>query len=621
MPNLDLIFTSDNRTEAIRRHEKGLLICLAGPGTGKTYSLLKRSEVLNSKGVHPHEICYLTFIKEIADSFLEDYIDEFSTVQDASQRPRISTLHSFACRLIRNLGFQIGFEGELFFDNMADKHTDIAKTLLNDVMLYIHNPLCTTIPQLRTHLGLVKQAWQNTLDPNDLADPIPSILPSTLDILRAFRFVDWDQTIPIAHSLLKKANPIPEWILQISHYFVDEFQDFNKAEQAFIFLLSNLAISTVIVGDDNQSLFSSRGGSPDGIRSLYANPLHDQISLINCFRCREIIVQAANLFLSSMRPDFNPMIPMNKGGSIISYKFKSTIAEFAFLTNLLKSQIAEMPNPPNPKDGTVCLFTSWKQLNYYFDNLSPSIPYIKRQYQPSPDRLWLERVLLLLRHPNQRFIQRLLINRLKDVKPRHINIIVNNVVERDCDIPTAIDLLLTDGKLKGAAASQFKLFSDFLRNISSKKLDLIAGYLASSLGLEQAHVTASLDLYIQKIDSPETENLISMSADIIYPQSAQPQEDPKAILFLTMHGSKGLTRKNVVLPGLEAAWLPGEINSINIDEKKRLFYVAITRATDSVTITYPLHRLKNDPLNYETPGRGKASPFIKTAGITEKYHE
>ncbi len=620
MPNLDHLYTPDNRTQAFEHHEHGLLVSLAGPGTGKTHSLLKRAAALGSTGVPLDAICYLTFIKGIADEFVEDYIEEFGTEHYAAQRPRISTLHSFACRLIRNLGYQIGFDGELFFDNIADKHTDTSDTILKDLFPFLYGPHCATIPQLRSHLSQVKQAWQDTTDPNALPDPIPTILPITLDLLRAFRVLDWDQTVPIASYLLNRANPIPEWIRQISHYFIDEFQDFNKAEQNIIFLLSGFATSTVIVGDDNQSLFSGRGGSPNGIRVLYSNPLYDQVSLIKCFRCRENIVQAANRFQAFMSPDARPMLSHKDDGFIISYKFKSAKAEFAFLKDLLNSYIAQMPDPPKLKQGTVCLFPSRKQLDFYFSNLSPHVPCVNRKSQPSQERLWLERVLHLIRRPGQRFLQRLLLNRLDAVKPRHHRDIVHRVIERDCDLTSAIDSLLIDGTLTGNAATQCRLFYDFIIGVEAHDIAFIAGHLAKKLQLDQAHVTASLESFLQQIDLPEIDDLVTKFADNIYPQSAQPPEDPKSILFLTMHSSKGLTRKNVVLPGLEAAWLPSQDNSQSLDEKQRLFYVAITRATDSVIITYPLNRSKGDPMNYNIPGRGKVSPFVIASGIDNAYY-
>jgi superfamily I DNA/RNA helicase len=85
-----------------------------------------------------------------------------------------------------------------------------------------------------------------------------------------------------------------------------------------------------------------------------------------------------------------------------------------------------------------------------------------------------------------------------------------------------------------------------------------------------------------------------------------------------MHGSKGLTKKTVVLPGLEDAWLPGS-NDDNFAEKQRLFYVAITRATDEVLITVPRSRARGDPLHYDAPGRNEVSRFVTDSEITVQY--
>ena len=76
-----------------------------------------------------------------------------------------------------------------------------------------------------------------------------------------------------------------------------------------------------------------------------------------------------------------------------------------------------------------------------------------------------------------------------------------------------------------------------------------------------------------------------------------PPIDSKAIEFLTIHGAKGLTKNTVIMPGLEDSWLPGAYEGPELEEKQRLFYVAITRATDNVLITYPVKRSRGDQLN------------------------
>ena len=128
-----------------------------------------------------------------------------------------------------------------------------------------------------------------------------------------------------------------------------------------------------------------------------------------------------------------------------------------------------------------------------------------------------------------------------------------------------------------------------------------------------------MDLLIGELDEPDQEEAVSAFCDAVFPESATPAEDPRAILFLTMHGSKGLTKRTVVMPGLESALLPGNVPDEEMPEKRRLFYVALTRATDEVLITYPRTRARGDPFNYPAPGRGERCPFVTQSGIPLAY--
>lgn len=620
MANLDLTYNPDERSCAFENHTTGFLISLAGPGTGKTYSLLKRTEALTARGVTQDSICYLTFIKEISNAFVQDYIEKFGKDSYEVHKPRISTLHSFACRLLRHQGFQIGYDGELYFANTAECDSDAADTLLTDLIPFVNRPDCRTLAQLRKKINSIKTAWRDTVNPVTLAAPIPSILPHAENLFRAFRVVDWDQTIPLAYALAQSLQTLPNWITDIKHYFIDEYQDFNKAEQSLISFLADHATSIVIVGDDDQSLYSRRGGSPDGLRNLYANPTHDQVSLVNCYRCREAIVASANTFQRSMHANPRPMLPTKDDGQILAYRFKSSKAELEYLIVFLKDCITHMPAIPGPKDGTICLFPSWRVLDSYFERLSPHVPCSKRKTDILPNRLWLERVLHLVCIPNQRFLERLLLNQYNQVKPRHRQLIVQTVVQRDISVVDAIQSLITDGVLSGQAALQSREFCQLIQDLSSQNVDSIAQYISSKLGIDIHTAKAHLEELLRKLDEPEKEDLIAVYCDLLLPEFACPAEDPRSILFLTMHGSKGLTKKNVVIPGLEAAWLPGTSQGADLEEKRRLFYVAITRATDRVLITFPRNRGLKDSLNFPMLGRGTRSPFIVKAGLNDTYH-
>lgn len=617
MPNLDDIYDIDHRTEAFERHERGLLVCVAGPGTCKTFSLLARTAALTARDNAPETICYLTFIKEIRKAFIDDYLQRFGD-EAFESAPRITTLHSFACRVLRNQGFRIGYDGYLYFANVAEKD-DASQTFLQDLLPLVSREACRTIAQLREHFRIIKKAWRDGLDPAILPEPPSAILGTALKLLRCYRLVDWDQTIPAAHALLMAIEDLPEWITRIRHYFVDEYQDFNHAEQAVIGFLAHLAESIVVVGDDDQSLYSGRGASPDGIRALYADLQNDRVSLAKCYRCPSRIVARTNTFQAAMSATPRPMVASRLGGEVLCYRFKSSKAEVAFLVEYLNARIAELPETPKSKDGVVCLFPSKRVLIAYFDMLSPNVACSRRGADTPSMRILLDRVLQLLLRPGQRFLERLLLNEYGDIKPRHRKMIVDRIVERDISPSAACQSLIQDRALKTSALAAARSFTGLCAAIESRDLTEVAAFLAALLSVPIDDALTQLEGLVSA-DEAESTDLIRTVCDTLLPDTATPPDDLGTVLFLTMHGSKGLTKRTVVIPGVEEAFLPGQAAGGELAEKKRLFFVALSRATDRVLITLPHNRGGNDSLNFEMPGRGTASPFIAQAGLAALYH-
>lgn len=620
MANLDEIYSVDDRAAAFENHENGILVSLAGPGTGKTYSLLKRIEALTKRGEEADSICYLTFIKEISNAFSADYIEKFGAESYEVNKPRISTLHSFACRLIRNQGFRIGYDGELYFTSITDSGDGGSDTFLNDLLPLVATHNLHTIPQLRESLERIKVAWRDCVDPFSLEDSISDLLPACLELLQIYRLVDWDQTIPIAYELFHGLHEQPIWISQIEHFLIDEYQDFNRAEQEFIAALAATTKSMVIVGDDDQSLYSGRGGSPDGLREMILSEEHDRVSLLRCHRCKSRIVTAANTFLATMRPNPRRMLPLKNGGGIQCFSFKSSKAEIAFLADYLSKCINEIPENPKPKDGIVCLFPSRPVLSFYFDRLSLYIPCSKRKPASHALRVWFQRVLELICHPYQRFAERLILEGYDAVKPHHKKEMVRLIIQRDISPSEAVAILIADGVLTGHAASQASAFCDLCGALASQAPERIANQIAGTLGIEVHQLSQHLEAFLQRLAETKQEDAISRLCDELIPDSAQPSENPRAVLFLTMHGAKGLTKNTVVMPGLEEAWLPGNAQGNDLEERKRLFYVALTRATDRVLITYPLNRARGDPLNYPARGRSQPCTFVRSSGLQCYYH-
>ena len=621
MANLDPLYDVDERFRAFEDHNEGILVSLAGPGTGKTFSILRRLTALsNTDQIGVDTICYVTFIKEITRAFRSDYDDDFGNNDNVEGIPRISTLHSLACRLIRNRGFSIGYDGELFFMSVAPiPDTFESRVFLTDLINVVNHPNLNTIARIRNALHPVKEAWRDTIETDELEGLEAIVHAGYLELSRGYRLIDWDNTIPLAYQLYQLPENRQSWLSGLEHFLIDEYQDFNRAEQLLISAMVSNATSAVIVGDDDQSLYSGRGGSPDGLRDLFASDEVDQVSLIRCRRCSSTIVEHANTLLNTMSPNPRLMLPFREGGLVESLRFKSSKAEIEYLAQFLNTCIQQLPAEPRPRDGIVCLFPMKNSLRFYFEKLSEHVPCYTTRLDIEDSRRRLTHALNLCARPGQRFSERLLLENFTDIKPRHRQAITDLVMQRDISPAEACQLMIAEGGLRGSPLEAAENFVTTCNSLSSRYPQLIADRIEEWTEIDQPELVNQIDIFLTSLQEIDQETAISDLCDIAIPSTVRPPADPRAVLFLTMHGAKGLTKRTVVMPGLEDAWLPGTSEGAGLEEKRRLFYVALTRATDQVLITYPANRARGDPMNYRAPGRSEVSRFVDESAISTRY--
>ena len=183
----------------------------------------------------------------------------------------------------------------------------------------------------------------------------------------------------------------------------------------------------------------------------------------------------------------------------------------------------------------------------------------------------------------------------------------------------ACSSLVAETAFSGAALTAANAFVALCTCLSDRNLPLVARQISGALALDEHAVVVEIERLLDA-DAVEQAELIENTCDTFLPDTVAPEPDLRAVMFLTMHGSKGLTRKTVVLPGLEEACLPNGGDAAGLPEKQRLFFVALSRATDSLLLTLPHNRGVNDSLNFPMPGRGDPSSFIAAAGLVPQYH-
>jgi superfamily I DNA/RNA helicase len=189
-------------------------------------------------------------------------------------------------------------------------------------------------------------------------------------------------------------------------------------------------------------------------------------------------------------------------------------------------------------------------------------------------------------------------------------------------IPESIASIINNNNiLSDRATESARVYCRLCNALSQRDIGELSVIIPSLLHIEVGLLRIELENIINNVETPDHEDLIERTCDRLLPEYAVPPEQMSSVLFLTIHGSKGLTKHTVVLPGLEDSWLPGQSIDEELHEKQRIYFVALTRATDQILITFPYNRARGDPLNYPAPGRSEPSRFVRYCNIQTRYHE
>jgi len=266
----------------------GPLLLLAGPGTGKTYNLGKRIKYLiEEKGVPSESITVITFTAAAAASMkskIADSVKKELYIPHEKHPRNICTMHSLGFKILREKHEDLGLSKDI---NVvySDKQQMI---LLEDASQIIgHNRLNgMKAGECR------KKGFGENLDPENQA-----ICNKYEEILRSCSAIDYDDQILLACQILKD-NPeiLLKYQEQCKHLLVDEYQDINASQFELIKLLTNgQKDGLFVVGDDDQSIYSWRGGSPEYIRNFktHFGEGSSMRPLLKSFRCHSHILEGA----------------------------------------------------------------------------------------------------------------------------------------------------------------------------------------------------------------------------------------------------------------------------------------------------------------------------------------
>ena len=570
--------------------ESKIIRVVAGPGTGKSFGLRRRVARLIEGGQDPKRILAVTFTRTAAQD-LKKEIDAVGV--EGADKVIAKTLHSFCFGLLRK-------------NDIIESTGRYPRPMLDfeqKPMLYDIEGSFGSMDEKREKIRAFEAAWarlQSEEPGFPLSDSDREFQKQILQWLQTHKSMMFGEMIIEAYHYLRN-NPLCAERHEFDHVLVDEYQDLNKAEQAVIDLLSadnNIAI----IGDDDQSIYSFKYANPEGIREFpYTHPGCDIIDFDQCRRCpKQVVNMASRLISHNSNRTLGDLhsFDKNQDGIVKIVQWKSLADEISGICSVVDQEIKK--NNIRPED--VLILAPVRKIGYqvrdelvkkginaksYFRETAIGTDELKHNFSllslaaNREDRVSLR---YLLGERNATFCAAGYKHLLQFAQEHEVSIeeALDGCVAGHHRIPYANHLVQRYKEIK-------KELDKFLFEVSNEKsriLDLLSNSTPEN--------TVFRNILCEAIENTPTDELTvdewlkeiySFALErISFPEDTA---DLDHVRIMSLHASKGLSAKYVIIMSAIDDLIPrivpnSEISKEQqIEEQRRLFYVAITRCKSS----------------------------------------
>jgi DNA helicase-2/ATP-dependent DNA helicase PcrA len=631
---------------------QGPSMVLAGAGSGKTRVLTYRVAYLIHKGIDPFHILALTFTNKAAREMKERITN---LVGPEARNVWMGTFHAIFSRVLRIDGYRLGYTNQFtIYDTEDSKRTlrNIIKEMDLDPKVYQPGFVLHRISAAKTKLILAREYND---DPEiRLADQasgkphIGQIYLSYSERLKKSDAMDFDDLLVNMNILLEH---YPELLLKYQRKFeyilVDEYQDTNYCQYLILKHLAANNENICVVGDDAQSIYAFRGASIQNILNFrHDYPDHQVFKLEQNYRSTKNIVNAANNIIINNKDQIAKKIWTQNdiGVKLRLIRAKSDTEEGTLLVN----SIFELKmNRQLGNDAFAILYRTNAQSRAFEESLRKlNIPYKIYGSVSFYQRKEIKDVLAYFRLTIN--------NRDEDALARVINYPARGIGQTSLE-----KIIVTAGQHKVSSwqiienpegyglnvnsSTRHKLeefvvmIKSFSTRLKSKNAYEIARSIATTSGILKdlyedqtpegvsrfENVEELLNAIREFCDTPRTSpepggetlpeplpyrTLDEFMQDVALITDADDKDksDRNHVSLMTIHAAKGLEFRHIFISGLEENLFPS-IQSLNsradLEEERRLFYVAITRGMESVTLSYAENRYRWGDLIPTEPSR------------------
>ncbi len=564
----------------------GPALLLAGPGTGKTFSLAKRIKYLVEElGVPPSEITVVTFTASAAKNMRDKISDETrpELYLPYSQQPKaITTLHSLGYKMLRENASYLGMGEHL--NVVADDY--LRSILIGDA---------AQLAGFRRDDGKDTERCRQFGSCRPDATKIKcTICQKYRDILHSSNAIDYDEMILLACSVL---NEKPEILGRhketTKNLLVDEYQDINPAQFELIFLLSEgQREGLFLVGDDDQSIYSWRGGSPRFIRRFQSDfgPNAKVIPLEKSYRCHRDILEGALRVVEKFDPQRLPkgdfQYENEYGPKIQIHNTPSDEKEAIAVRRVIESAL--------PSQDVLVLYPQRKFASAIIDNLRAArIPFSAIAGPAGSGFPLIATLYNWLRIPEDSLSFRRCLQAFLEGPASGIPSSRVRKPEKKEAREGAFHQMsnLWQGVISGGAASLWAALESFNKQASYAPAYEFFHDLRT-LFAEKGSIVEFSRSVVERI-APWT-NIHGFLSEVsswvdLEAQSAS-MGDPSTVRIMSFERAKGLEAKVVCVLGLEDGTMPRDTGERSIAEQSRLFFVSMTRAINELHLFHARKR-------------------------------
>lgn len=584
-------------------HETGPMLVLAGPGSGKTTVLLCRISRLLGRGLaKPQEILALTFSKAAA----EEMKSRFENLNGASG-VSFGTFHSIFFRILRS---RYGWNVEQIFQeeerrNILRNSIEAEKWDIPDLEEYIS--------QFFSQLSLMNSELEQ---PNRFT-PVGMPVEEFRKLYRAYEGykerhekLDFDDMLTQCYQLLREDAAVREyWQRKYKFILVDEFQDVNQAQFACLQILAEKHQNLFVVGDDDQSIYAFRGARPDFLLhfpTLY--PAAKKVTLNTNYRSTERIVNLAERVIGNNEVRFvKNMKGIGEAGDKVTFFLAEDAAKEAAH---IAEKIGRFLDEGVPLTEIAVIYRTNLQGGAFARELyKRGIPYDLRDNSGNVYEHWVAKdllaYLLLAENEESDSALRWILNKPK----RYIG--KDLLAEAETMPYTLLRSFFVCPSLKGWQEENLENLRIDLNQIRKRTPYDAVKYIRKVIGydeyLEEFAAYRRTSAQVLQEIADEIMETAKDCADVrsfreqlerlslqMKEQSRKKGQKRNGVALMTMHGAKGLEFRAVFLPSLVEGIVPHEKGMDTVAEERRLFYVAMTRASEKLCLSAILQRYEKE---------------------------